>query len=176
MAGLVFLIPFGELAPGEAASIRNQVIQALLAKASAELKLSQTSLVVRDIQPANDLDFSTEDWFEVTGATANAYENMTTGTMADQRYVAVYGVKDDGIPSCTLLRFNISSGNRTIWNLQGLQSINDQDERIGISPAPIIITPNAPYTISRYVRMVSSPSHIVLKGVVVEPRGRVISP
>ena len=169
------LIPLQELASGEAGTIRNQVIKNLVALAASELKRLPDQLVVRDIRPATDLDFATEDWFEVTGATAAAYETMCTGTLSTDRYIAFYGAKDDGMQSCTLLRFDIGGGIKVIWNLQSL-SLSMDDERVGYSPSGVIIKPSTIYTISRYVQFASSPSHIVLKGVVVEPRGRVISP
>jgi len=169
------LIPLAELSAGEAAAIRNQAIQAVVARASQELGKPIDQMVVRDIRPASDLDFATEDWFEVTGATGDTYETMSTGNMATERYVGFYGVKDDGVPSCTLLRFNIGGGDRVIWNLQPL-TLYEGNERVGYCPAVVVIPQNAPYTISRYVRMVTSPSHIILKGFVVESRGRVVSP
>lgn len=170
-----FLIPLSEITPGEAAAIRNQAIKDVVAKAVTELKRSEDQFVVRDIRPASDLDFSTEDWDEVTGSTGNAYETMTTGSMGAERFIGIYGVKDNGTPSCTLLRFNVGGKDVAIWDLQHL-TLQRGDDRVGYSPAAVIIPQNDPYTISRYVRLTTSPSHIVLKGFVVEVRGRTISP
>ena len=175
-AAQVHLIPINELSVAEIGAIRNQTIAGIVQKASVEWKLTAEQIVVREIRPATDLDFSTEDWFEVTGATINAYETMTTGNMGDQQYLVIYGVKDDGLPAVTLLRFNIGGGDRAIWNLQGLYAVNGNDDRIGFSPSAIIVPPRNPYTISRYVRLIRSPSHLILKGVIVENRGRTLTP
>jgi len=102
MAHLTQLIPLEELAPGAVTAIRNGVIDAILKIASAELALPQEKLVVRDIRPVDDLQMNsssgtpatTNDWKFTTGTTIG-WENMTEAvTMADQRWVAIYGVKD----------------------------------------------------------------------------------
>jgi len=171
---LTQLIPLSELGVGQAAAIRNSVVEALLAKASFESKVSRDRLVVRDILTATDLDYSAEEWSEVTGITVNAYETMTTGTMATDRYLGVFGVKlVEGAGSCSALRFNVGGGDRAIWQLQAL---NEQDGYVGISPSAILISQNAPYTISRYVRSIRNAFFCVLKGVVVEARGKLVSP
>jgi len=168
------LIPFAELAPGQAAAIRNETIRKMLQLASVTFKLPPSKLVVRDIRPAGDLDFGTEDWGEVTGATSGAYETMSTGTMATDRFVGIFGVKDNSeSPSVSALRFTIGGGERAIWILQDL---NSEDGKVAFTPFAVIIPQQTIYTIARYVVSINSTSVIVLKGVVVEPRGKVVSP
>ena len=171
---LTHLIPFSELSPGQAAKIRNDVIQALVDKAVKELTKPAELFVVRDILPKTDLDFTNEDWYEVTGASSAAWETMSTGTMGDERYVGIYGVKaDPDVFTCSALKFNIGGTDRTIWLLQ---SLREQDDMVGFSSSAVVIPQNVTYTISRYVIYALSSAHLVLKGVVVEPRGKLISP
>ena len=172
-AALIELVPKDELSPGGAATIRTQVANALIAQAANELRIPAERLVVRDIRPLGDLDYTYETWRERTGSTVEAYETMTTGTMADQRYVAIYGVKDDspGRGCVSLIRLNIGGGDRAIWNLENLNG-----DGVGYSPSAVVIPPNAPYTISRWVVIAAQLAHIILKGVVVEPRGKLVSP
>ena len=172
-ASEIQLIPFKELAPGQAGHIRNAIIRALVANAVFALKLTPDKLVVRDIRAKDDLDYTYEDWAEVTGATANAYETMSTGTMADQRWIGIFGVKVGLDCPITAIKFNIGGGDRAIWQLQCL---TEENGLTGFCPSGIIISQNAPYTISRYTRYTYYPAHVVLKGVVVEPRGKVLSP
>lgn len=174
------LVPFSELAPGQAAKIRSDLISGIIAMATTQLKLDPSKLVVRDVRAKDDLTLYTagsasgvEDWGCVTAATANAYENLATGTMGDQRWIGIYGVKINPGCACTALKFHIGGGDRVIWQLQGLR---EEDNMVGLCPAGVVIPQNSPYTISRFVRLGSSPAYIVLKGVVIEPRGRVISP
>ena len=173
-AANILLIPKTELAAGQAGAIRNEAIKRVLTLAMTQLKLAEDKLVVRDIRPKADLDYTYEGWRETTGSTAGAYETMTTGTMGEQRYVGIYGVKINADSlSCSMLKFNTGGGDRTFWSLEHL---NEEDGYVGFSPFGIIIPQNAPYTISRYVMYASAAAPIVLKGFVVEPRGRVITP
>jgi len=134
---LTQLIPFAELALGQAGAIRNEIIRRLVQQATIELKLAPSKLVVRDIRPAGDLDFSTEDWGEITGSTSGTYETMTSGTMGDNRYIGIFGVKDNSeSPSVSQLRFNIGGGERAIWNIQ---AVNEDDGKVAISPTGIVI-------------------------------------
>ena len=173
------LIPFSELAPGQAARIRADIINELVKEATLRTKLAPDRLVVRDIRAKDDLTLysagtasGVEDWGCKTGTTANAYETLATGTIGDQRWIGFYGVKlGDNV--CTALKFNIGGADRVIWQLQALR---EEDDMVGLCVAGIIIPQNIIYTISRFVRVASSSAMIVLKGVVVEPRGLVISP
>lgn len=169
------LIPIHELAAGEAATIRQSAIRTVVTLAASELKQIESKLVVRDVRPAADLDYTTEDWGEVTGGTINAYETMTTGTITSDRYWCIYGVKVAEPLSASLLRFTIGGGQRAVWNLQKL-SFSDVGEAIGYTPFPIIVKPQVPYTIERYLRLIRNVSNIVLLSVIVEPRGLTISP
>jgi len=167
------LIPSGELSIGEVSAIRNKIIDGVVALACKELSMTPDKMVVRDIRALLDLDYTYEDWRETTGA-ATGWETMSTGTMGDNRWIALYGVKDDGNNlSCTSLKFNVGGADRVIWHLQHL---NEEDGRVGICPGGLVIPQRVPYTISRYVRSVNATSNLVLKGVVVEKRGLVLSP
>jgi len=174
------LVPFSEISPGQVGAIRNEVIKALIQEATIRLKVEPEKLVVRDIRAKDDLALysagsaaAVEDWGCVTGATINTYETLATGNVGDQRWIGIFGVKITENCACTALKFNIGGGDRAIWQLQGLRS---DDDYVGICPSGVVIKQNDPYTISRFVRVASGSALIVLKGVVVEPRGKVISP
>lgn len=175
MATEIQLVPMQELATGQAAAIRNGAIAAVIAVASRVTKLSPDRLVVRDIRPKEDLDYTLTTWFEVTGATAAQYETMSTGTMGDGRFTGIYGIKDDSeVINVTKIRINVGNSIKAIWHLQNLYSTSGP--RIGFSPSVVIIPQNTPYTIQRYVQNASSPAQLVLRGFVVEPYGKVLSP
>ncbi|MBW2559623.1 MAG: hypothetical protein JRE40_02085 [Deltaproteobacteria bacterium] len=175
MATEVQLIPMQELATGQAAAIRNGAIAAVVREVSRKLRISPEKLVVRDIRPKDDLDYTYASWYERTGATAAQYETMSSGTMSDRRFIGLYGVKDDTeVTNVTKIRIKVGNSIKAIWHLQNLYS-ND-GSRIGLSPSVVIIPQNTPYTIERYVHNATSPAQIVLKGFVVEPYGKVLSP
>ena len=138
------------------------------------IKLGEDQVVVRDIRPLGDLDYTYDDWSELTDATADQWETMSTGTMGDQRWVSIFGVKADADRfACSAIKFNVGGGDRAIWELWALR---EEDDMVGFCPSGIIIPQRTPYTISRYIREVSSPACLVLKGVVVEKRGKLVSP
>lgn len=170
------LVPLSELGDGQAAYIRNQCIAIVLAIVSKELKMDPGKLIVRDIQPGVDLGYTLDSWDEITGAAANAYETMTSGTMGDMRFVALYGIKDDSESvNVSKVKVNVGGSDKTVWQLEALYGVNG-NARVGLAPTPVLLPQNKPYTISRYVLNTRGPAHIVLKGFVVEPRGRTISP
>ena len=169
------LIPIQELSTGQASAIRNGAIRAVVTMASKQLKISPDKLLVRPIQPKNDLDYSLATWYEVTGATTAAYETMSTGTMAADRFIGIYGVQDESsVINCTLLKFSVGNSIKAIWNLQDLYS--ELGPRVGFSPSVVVIPQNIPYTISRYVENIYAAASIVLKGFVVERVGLILTP
>ena len=172
-AALTQLIPNSEFAPGEVATVRNELVRKVVQWASTELKKPAKELVVRDIRPSADLSRTYEDWADISGATTAAYETLTTGTNAADRWIAFYGVTVQEDVACSLIKFNIGGGDRVIWMIGSLKA---QDDFTGTSPAGIVIPPNQPFTISRYVIQAIAGARIDLKGFVVEPRGKVISP
>jgi hypothetical protein len=176
MAIEVQLIPLSELGPGQAAAIRNEAINYVVRIASSELRLAASKLLVRDIDPAVDLGYSRATWFGRTGDTVDTYEVMCTGTMADMRYIGLYGVQDSSDPiSVGKIRVNVGGSDKTIWCLEGLYSMEGAP-RVGLSPSVILIPQRKKYTIYRYVLVANSPAQIVLKGFAVEAVGRIFSP
>jgi len=205
------LVPIQELTLGMIASIRNSVISQVVALASRELSLPESSLVVRDIRPYGDLAMYTligtaassgvtEDWYCIasSGTAALGYNSMTgTATMADQRYVALFGVRDKrgtigsisalatatvlpgyiaGARMVSFIKVNVGGADKVLWDTDNIEGYPEQ---CGFAPAAVIIPQNASYNISYYLVKTTTadqPIHLQLIGVVVEPRGKVISP
>ena len=203
MANNVVLSPIAELAPGQVAAIRNQVIKATVAQASKELSLPPNKLVVRDIRPYSDLGFGNNTdymadatvsnvWgtYEVAGTYvqeggAGSYKDAVPDntTMADQRYVAIYGVRDlrTGRPKgattdkcVSVIKFDIGNAWRALWDCTKFEVYDNMP--VGISSSAIVIPPLAAYQISPYVSINTMEPSIQLMGVVVEPAGLLISP
>ena len=197
------LIPVAELAPGAVAKIRNDTIQAVLAKASAETGLPTDKLVVRDIRSFDDLGWGTGTTITVTALTENQWnftldDSETEGafndlnsssyvTMSNQRFVAIYGVKDRRmalatpiVPTMSELRFTTGGNVRAIWDLQVMEAY--PDAMAAVTTSPIIIPQNTDYQIAGYNGLSDDGgssdvvSYIMLEGFVVEPMGKVLSP
>ena len=200
------LIPVAELTPGSVAAIRNEVTKRLVGIASAELNVSPDKLVVRDIRPYSDIGWCsttdvvtaalTEDYWsatlDVSKASAGSYVGCVTSaltTMADNRWVAIYGVKDYRMCLATpieqaigSIRFSVGGNERAIWDLQNMECY--RDALAAVSPSAIIIPQNTTFQIYLYGCLGDTGAagtadlveYIVLEGIVVEPVGKVLSP
>ena len=93
-----------------------------------------------------------------------------------RRYVGIYGIKDDSeCINVTKIRIKVANSTKAIWHLENLYSVNGSP-RIGFAPSVTLIPQKTPYTIERYVYVANAPASIVLKGFVVEPAGKVLTP
>ena len=203
------LIPIQELTPGAVGVIRNQVINSVVALACKEMNMTPDKLVVRDVRPTGDLAMysaattaaTAEDWlFEPTGhAVATWHAACGANTMADQRYVAIFGVRNLGVATgihATLdsvstwtgvqnfmifnpvasVKINVGGSDKVIWDFRSLSGY--VSPQVAFSPSAIIIPQNSSFRIY-YLFATASPgvrARVQLIGVAVEPRGKVISP
>jgi len=204
MAKLTQLVAMQELSAGQVSAQRNRVIKDLLARASRELKMDEKKLVVRDIRPFTDLAWGTEaaaadalvkggealtadKWEFITHDTKKLWLSAivtTKRTMADQRYVAIYGMRDSRMAyataivaiQCTLWRFQVGHSYKAIWDASKCYAY--RDHVAGFSPMEIVIPQNTQYNIFGYLPTAvgDALSYVSFEGVVVEPSGKVISP
>ena len=204
-ATLTHLIPIQELTPGQVGNIRNAAINAVIAMATRELGLPEDRLVVRDIRPMVDLELydadaatgTAEDWIFTTATAGTGYKAICASrTMADQRYVAIFGVRDQrwtigttaanvtaaGIASGNLepslvssLRITIGGAYKVMWDTKVMEGY--LDAMVAFSPSVVIIPQNVSYQIEVF-KDAAREGDVMLQliGVVVEPRGLVISP
>jgi len=198
------LIPIQELTPGQVGAIRNQVINNLVAQVSRELSLPEDKLVVRDIRPFHDLamygvaatTLTFDEWaYTATTDVADTWRTVTgAGTMGDQRYVALFGIRDlrlglglhatataEVYPAVLSLdviqvKINVGGADKVIWDLQNMEAY--RDNLVGFSPSAIILPQNVSFNIY-YMRVNTATemkSKVQLIGVVCEPRGKLVSP
>lgn len=201
----VTLTPVSELAAGQVSAVRNAVMEAVIALAARELSMDESNLVVRDIRPYTDLKFGANTDYMATASTVDvwgsfkssdtyivsgsggAYEDAVTDatTMGDNKFVAIYGVRDGrvsigaaaphiGIQDVTLIRFNVGNAYRAIWDLSKVQCY--RNAVAGITSSAIVIPQRAPYQISPYLLNGGDEVWLQLMGFVVEPIGFTVSP
>lgn len=206
------LMPVQEMTPANVAQIRNSVISQLVAIVSQDLGKPENELIVRDILPYTDLgwDYDSEDattstieqWKHEIGSAVVGYESAAgASTMADQRYVGIFGIRDTRMslgasvtgattPMGTikplqvvgLVKFEVGGAVAAIWNIQSMQAY--RYDQAAFSPSAIIIPQNVTFTISFYKKNmlhtkstgVIGVSWLQLIGVTVEPRGKKVSP
>ena len=193
-AALVQLTPVQEMAPGAVAAIRNQVIKALQDKASSEMSLRPEDLVVRDIRPIDDLSWcatagteATENDWKFTGSAANTWDNITVAneSMADERYIAVYGLRDmwyrsnftgttvGPVPTIGLVRISVGGADKVIWDISPAECY--APHVAGVCSSAIIIPQNVTYQFAVYSNNTNA-MYMALMGFVCEPKGKVIMP
>jgi len=195
------LIPIQELSAGQVGAIRNQVEKALKAKASMELKMSPDLLVVRDIRPYDDLKWATDnnatDGLAGTALAVNRWDFTTDASvvtwascivsasrvMGDQRFVAIYGLRDSRMSEptppamqCTLWKIVVGNSDKVIWDMSKCYAY--KTHAVGICPSAVIIPQNTQFDIYGYLPTSAGAavSFVSLEGLLVEPRGKVISP
>lgn len=197
MANYTQLIPVQELAPGELGAIRNEIVKASLNKASAKLGLPISDLVVRDIRPQSDLDWgsdattglanvavTTDIWVLTSDASLSGFLPLITSAsaiMATDRFITIYGLRDgrytDGTiaaQSTTLWKIVVGNSTKAIWDLSKCYAYKDMP--CGVCPSGVFIPERTQFQIYGYSIATSTLTYVMVEGIVVEPRGLVISP
>ncbi len=202
MAKLTQLVPLQELSAGQVSAQRNRVIKDLLGLASRELRMPEDKLVARDIRPFTDLAWATDatattglanaaittnKWiFTTHNANTDWLSAITTlsRVMADQRFIAIFGLRDSRMAhatpivpiQCTLWRFQVGNSLKAIWDASKCYAY--RDKVAGFCPTEIVIPQNSQYNIFGYLPTAvgNALSYVSLEGVVVEPKGKVVSP
>lgn len=209
MAAQTHMIPVMELAPGSVSAIRNGVIAGLMKQASEQLRLPEDKLVVRDIRPYADLawfsnnavanvftEITNERWDTTIDATVGFCDASTDFfdiidadhvSMADERFVAIWGVKDARAclatliePRITLIKFTVGGNDRAIWDIQGKDAY--MNAMAAVSPSAIVIPQNTDYQIAIQPAFNGNTGasdvveYLTLEGVVIEPMGKLLSP
>jgi hypothetical protein len=197
------------MTPGQISTIRNSIINQIVAVAARELSVNEKQLVVRDILPYTDLGMdygtasagTTENWERDLTGTSVGYVSVTgSHTMGDQRYVAIFGVRDyrnsQGathtateisaapympLDEVSLIKFDIGGATKAIWDISGIQA--KSDAHVGFSPSAVLIPQNASYNIYYYVKAQYTAdtakigmAYLQFVGVTVEPRGKTMTP
>ena len=200
---LTQLVPMSELTPGAVGAIRNQIINSVVAQVSRELSLPVDGLVVRDVRPVGDLqmyqytttDATIECWsYEATTGSTGFTSVTGAKTMADQRYVVLFGVRDlrwgwggcSGatgaisevyeIPRVSQIKINVGGADKVIWDIESLYA--HKNYPVGFTSSGVLIPQNIAFNIYYYRTMTQTDKRLLIQliGVTVEPRGKLISP
>ena len=178
------LVPITQLKAERVDGIRKAAKDRLLALAEAALGKDKR-LIIRALTP-QDLGATNNEWVEESGAGDNAWADTTiTGTLADNRFVAILGVKImDGhlTPPISALKFTVGGSEVARWDmypafklyiLTTSGAINHRNP-LCIAEAPIFITQNIPFTVAEYVLETTTAYVAALIGLVCEPEGKVL--
>ena len=157
---------------GAALDARNKIEAALLQKATKELNLSRAELTVRELRP-EDLGLSTPEWTH-TGTAATWSSIVNAHTMADNRFVGIYGVRyaQTGTQSFSQLEITRAGNTVRYYHIQGTAYLEDQTQYFD---DPVTIEQNTTVTIKAYPVTTVTAEKMVLLGLVVEKKGLLVS-
>ncbi|KKM97077.1 hypothetical protein LCGC14_1171680 [marine sediment metagenome] len=151
------------------------LVNKLKKQALEEMGLPEDEIVVRPLRP-EDVGFANPVYTSTiaAGSTA-AYSNfINTYTIADNRYIGIFGVGyDNSENNVTALRFTREGKTARIWSIQ---QVADFEDKVGYGDDPITVEQNTQITIEKYSITTTDSDTTSLVGVVVEKRGLLINP
>lgn len=151
-------------------AVEAQIEEMLLDLASRELGVPRDQLVVRDAIADEDFGLSTPQ-YTVTPSAAG-WTTFVDKTIADNRFVAIYGVACVDADNVTYVKF--SSGAKTLdyWEVESVQALQN---KVKATRSPIILRQNTPIKIEIYAT--STDAVIMpLLAKVCEVKGKVVEP
>jgi len=169
-----YVIPASELEVPDIMSIRQQVIDALFEVAMRMTGLPKEQLVVRNALPSTDFGLANEYWVTPSLA-ANDWTNYFTKELADQAFVAFFGVANlSADPIATALRFKVGSGTgtKTIDVVQLEELYSNTVRTDGFFKRPIIYKQKQFVNVDVYAKAAGT-EPLILRALVVEPAGKV---
>jgi len=152
-------------------ALEAQVEKALLDMATRELGVPADQIVVRDADPEEDFGLSAKDW-TVTPSSANAYNTYIDKIIADNKFVAIYGVAAVDADNVTLIKFTSGAKTLDIWDISHAQAFNN---KIKVTKSPILVRQNTQIKIDLYATSTDAVK-LPLFAKVAEVKGRTIEP
>lgn len=157
---------------GTPLAIVNEASKHLVALAQRELKIPFEGLTVRTLRP-QDLGLANPNWtFNLSSSGENTA--AVDVTVADQRYIMIYGIKYGGSAVPVTTRVQIVNGGQTArdWNVQAVQLTEDSQL---IFTDPVITKQNQTLSMNIFTDATNSAERIGFLGVVVEKKGMVFA-
>ena len=148
-------------------------------RARTELSLPESEIIVRSMRP-QDLGFASGTYGQLAITAANTATNLVAAnTIADNRYVGIYGIAANeafsaaGTAELEHVRITRKGSVAREWNIRALQLFENQT---GWFSDPVILDQNTTVTIALFGSSTSTVADFELYGVTVEKRGLVVNP
>ncbi len=161
----------------------NKGVEEMFRRATKELGLTREELILRDLLPQDLCPGSAKFWAEdgqwnFTISTTSSWTALIdTCTIADNRYVMIYGMgTEESTPSVESIKITRAGSVARIWNLQ---RVGNQDDSEMFMDDPIIVDQNTMIDVDYWAstwRTVSTCENLIFIGQVVEKRGLTINP
>ena len=135
--------------------------------AMKELNLGEEELTVRSLRP-EDLGVTGAWSFSI--GTVNAWNNILSASLGDNRYLALTGLTYTG-SAITQIRIVAGGSQKEIWNIQAIPAM--ETPRL-IDLTPTVIKQNQSISIDVYATATGTES-IIFDGIVVEKKGLILA-
>ena len=153
------------VAPSSAYPITTQ--GKLIAIASQQTGLPESELTVRSLLP---LDVGLATWsFNLTAV--GGWNTVAAGNVASDRFIAITGVSYAGTVA-EQIRVTAASSTVAYFSIQHLPGITTTHH---MDISPIIVQQNQPVIIEVYSSAAAGTDEVILEGMTVEPRGRLLA-
>lgn len=172
MPTMVHGLTQGVLSESERKEILSTSAGKVLKNATKSLNKSKSELVVRDIQPAEDLGQSNAHW-DLNVSASDQFDEVINKELDDGKFLVISAVEvADANPDTSFIQF--SSGATTIQEV-GLEPSYVQDQPVTYLKSPVVYDENDTIKISLYSESTGD-KNIILHGFIAETEGEVISP
>lgn len=156
--------------------LREQIKSEALQRAVEEkVVASAEDAVVRELLPT-DLGASEDAWSQSL-STAGAYNQIYNVDLDDKKVIAIYGVIVPSDATTTAIRYNL--GNSKVIDVWQIEKAKYMQDPVLLADNPIFYKKSATVKIEAFVptgTTVPATDNLIFLGVVVEPRGKTISP
>jgi len=168
-----YLIPAGELTIDDIIALRQNVVGQLFSVATRLTGLAKDELIVRSILPKTDLGLTNEVW-EATISSANAWNPWISNQLEDQRFVVIYGLANlTADPVTTAIKFSTGASKTKIIDVVQYEDLYTNKERVDGYFNRFIVYKHKQYLNADLYARATGTERLVLKGFVVEPAGRI---
>ncbi|KKK53901.1 hypothetical protein LCGC14_3090120 [marine sediment metagenome] len=154
--------------PAVAPTVAPTTIQGkLIAIASQQTGLPESELTVRSLLP---LDVGLATWsFNLTAV--GGWNTVAAGNVASDRFIAITGVSYSGTVA-EQIRISAASSTVAYFSIQHVPGITTTHH---MDISPIIVQQNQPVIIEVYSSAAAGTDEVILEGMTVEPRGRLLA-
>lgn len=156
---------------GTALAVAMQKRQEVIERAKRELRLSDRDLIVRQLRP-QDVGLANPEWTFNLSSGANS--NIVSATIADNRFIMIYGLSIGQTDAQTSTRVTMRRGTQTVreWNVQGMATTENNEFYF---TDPILIDQNTVFEADAYTNAANSDEKLCFIGVVAERKGLVFA-
>ncbi|MHA1833676.1 MAG: hypothetical protein ACTSV7_06755 [Candidatus Baldrarchaeia archaeon] len=164
-----------KLSPEEIRAIEQEVEEILIKKAlEQKIATRREDVVVRDILPATDFNWSYEYWQE--SVSASGYATTVSVSLPDTKIVLFYGAKNlNPNPKTAAIKFLVGKGGTKVKDIWQIEHAYTEENAAVYSRDYVIYNKSEHITIQQYGRGTAGTDNLILLGKVAEPRGETIA-